>query len=200
MNNVNSSSTSVSSKKYVGFGAPAEYGAHIFRVDIPPGMAGNIVIRESYGYLAGIDGYPDHDIRVILPRAKWKQLAEATRKDFNTRLRAKKVTTGSWKPHDNPMDRMLGKELCVLAWAAEHAGSEEQIEVICRKWGALRPEERWWLYTMTAAEAGLAENGVRGWRQALFLALSDGTPAPKRAKKSVESDKRTPSLFDTPNT
>lgn len=40
------------------------------------------------------------------------------------------------------MERLLGKELCVLAWAAETANAE-QLPVICSKWAALRPEERW---------------------------------------------------------
>ena len=75
------------------------------------------------------------------------------------------------------MDRLLGKELCVLAWAAETA-TEEQIRVICSKWAALRPEERWWLFAMTVAEAGLPEDVHRGWRQALYLALSDGEKGP----------------------
>ena len=185
-------------RKYTGFGAPDEFNAHIFTVTIPPGMAGNVVIRECYGYLAGIDGYPDHDERANLPRPKWKLVADTSRKDFNARLRAKKVTAGSWKPHENKIDRMLGKELCVLAWAVEHASTADEIEVICRKWSALRPEERWWLYTMTAAEGGMATDNGRGWRKALHLALSDGNPQPKRIKKSLEPDPRNPSLFDAP--
>jgi uncharacterized protein DUF3780 len=81
------------------------------------------------------------------------------------------------------VDRLLGKELCVLAWAAETA-TEEQLPVICSKWAALRAEERWWLFAMTVAEAGLPEDTQRGWRRALFLALSDGEkPAPGRKRR-----------------
>ena len=76
---------------------------------------------------------------------------------------------------------MLGKELCVLAWAAETA-NDEQLPVICSKWAALRPEERWWLFAMTVAEAGLPEDTQRGWRRALFLALSDGEKPPARTQ------------------
>jgi hypothetical protein len=47
--------------------------------------------------------------------------------------------------------------------------------VICRKWLALRPEERWWLYAKTASEAGLATQADRGWRKALYCALSDAS-------------------------
>ena len=81
------------------------------------------------------------------------------------------------------MDRLLGKELCVLAWAAE-TGNADQIPVICSKWAALRPEERWWLFAMTAAESGLPDDTQRGWRRALFHALSDGEkPASARKRR-----------------
>jgi hypothetical protein len=58
--------------------------------------------------------------------------------------------------------------------------------VICRKWLALRPEERWWLYAKTASEAGLADQADRGWRKALYCALSDASSmsaAPKVAPR-----------------
>jgi hypothetical protein len=134
-------------------------------------------------------------VRAVLPRAKWGKLADAARKDFNARLRARKVPPSSWKPQDNLLDRMLGKELCVLMWAAEHAG-EEQLDAICIKWTALRPEERWWLYAMTAAQGGLAEDGKRGWRKALYYALSDiDAVEPRRAKRALMDDPKTISLF-----
>jgi hypothetical protein len=80
-------------------------------------------------------------------------------------------------------------------WAAEHAG-EEQLDAICMKWTALRPEERWWLYAMTAAQGGLAEDGKRGWRKALYHALSDiDAVEPRRAKRALMDDPKTISLF-----
>ena len=39
----------------------------------------------------------------------------------------------------------------------------------------LKPEERWWLYTMTAAATGLAHQTGMGWRAALRQALCFGT-------------------------
>jgi hypothetical protein len=91
------------------------------------------------------------------------------------------------------VDRLLGKELCVLAWAAETA-SGEQLPVIGSKWAALRPEERWWLFAMTVAEAGLLDDAQRGWRRALYYALSDGQgPATGRKRRPVEQD-----LFSLP--
>lgn len=181
--------------RFAGFGASADYGAHVFTATIPAGRAGDVVLTEDYGYLAGQDGTPEHETRATLPRGKWGKLADAARKDFNARLRARKVPPSSWKPQANLLDRMLGKELCVLMWAAEHAG-EEQLDAICMKWTALRPEERWWLYAMTAAQGGLAEDGKRGWRKALYYALSDiDAVEPRKAQRALLDDRKTYSLF-----
>ena len=183
--------------KFVGFGAPEAFGSHIFKVQIPAGRSGDVMVVEDYGYLAGINGNPDSDLRVKLPRAKWTAAADASRKDFNARLRAKKVAPSTWKPDENLLDRMLGKELCVLLWAIEQTNTPEETEVVCRKWSSLRPEERWWLYAMTVAEGGMAQDLKRGWRKALYHALSDGEPSPKRVKKtSIFEESHTPGLFD----
>ena len=184
--------------RFTGFGASAEFGAHVFKVNIPSGRAGDIIVTEEYGYLAGVEGTPDHETRAILPRGKWGKLADAARKDFNARLRATKVPPSTWKPHANLIDRMLGKELCVLMWAAEHGnGSDDQLEAICCKWTALRPEERWWLYAMTAAQGSLAEDSPRGWRKALYYALSDnGIVELDKAKRALMPDPKNSSLFD----
>ena len=127
-------------------------------------------------------------------RPVWSAIADIARREFNDRLKAAGVLTGRWHTGTNLVDRLLGKELCVLAWAAETAG-EEKILVICSKWAALRPEERRWLFSVTVAEAGLPEDTQRGWRRALFLALSDGEKpvSRKRRPRPVEQD-----LFELP--
>ena len=50
-----------------------------------------------------------------------------------------------------------------------------EIAVGIRNWLGLKPEERWWLYTMTAAATGLAHQIGMGWREALRRALCFGT-------------------------
>jgi Protein of unknown function (DUF3780) len=157
----------------VDFGAPDKFGAHVFRVEISASRAASVVIVEDYGYRGQEGGVPRDEERALLKRPNWSAIADIARREFNDRLKAAKVTTGRWHTGTNLVDRLLGKELCVLAWAAETA-NEEQLPVICSKWAALRPEERWWLFAMTVAEAGLPEDTQRGWRRALFLALSDG--------------------------
>jgi hypothetical protein len=175
--------------KTVDFGAPDTFGAHVFLVDIPPMRSGSVVIVEDYGYRGQENGIPLQEKRIILSRPHWSAIADIARREFNDRLRAAKVPTGRWHTGTNLVDRLLGKELCVLAWAAETA-NDAQLPVICSKWAALRPEERWWLFAMTVAEAGLPEDTQRGWRRALFHALSDGekSPAGRTRRRPMEAD------------
>ena len=67
---------------------------------------------------------------------------------------------------------MLGKELLVLAWAVEKAG-ESQVPNAVRNWIGLKPEERWWLFTATAAATGLPQDADIGWRKALRFAFTE---------------------------
>ena len=183
--------------KTIDFGAPGAYGAHLFRVEISAARNESVVIVEDYGYRGQEGGIPREEERVILQRPIWSAIADISRREFNDRLKVAGVLTGRWHTGTNLVDRLLGKELCVLAWAAETA-SEEKIPVICSKWAALRPEERWWLFAMTVAEAGLPEDTQRGWRRALFLALADGEKpiSRKRRPRPVEQDLFKLPLFD----
>jgi len=184
--------------KTVDFGAADHFGAYVFRVEIPESRNAPVVIVEHFGYEGGERGIPVEEPRIRLPRAVWSGIAEVARHDFNERLKARKIATSRWRTGPNLVDRLLGKELCVLAWAAEKARPEE-LPVICSRWSALRPEERWWLFAMTAAEAGLPEDGERGWRRALYDALSDGNadaPARKRRRPAADGDLPALPLFD----
>jgi len=180
--------------QWVDFGAPDEFGAHLFRVEIPAVRTQGVSIVEDFGYRGLEGGIPKDEDRAILPRTVWSGIADIARREFNDRLKIAKVPTGRWHTGTNLVDRLLGKELCVLAWAAETA-NDDQLRVICSKWAALRPEERWWLFSMTVAEAGLPEDTQRGWRRALFFALSDGEKPPegRKRRRPVESD-----LFSLP--
>ena len=185
--------------KFVDFGAPDQFGAHLFRVEIPASKSDSVVLVEDYGYRGLEGGIPRDEQRAILPRVVWSSIADTARREFNDRLKVAKVTTGRWHSGTNLVDRLLGKELCVLAWAAETA-NDDQLPVICSKWAALRPEERWWLFAVTVAEAGLPEDTQRGWRRALFHALSDGEaqPAGRKRRRPTESDLFSLPLFQSP--
>lgn len=179
----------------VDFGAPATFGAHLFRVEIPTVRTADVVIIEDYGYRGLEGGIAKEEDRVIIKRAAWSGISEAARREFNDRLKVAKLSSSRWRTGTNKVDRLLGKELCILAWAAESA-EESLIPVICSKWLALRPEERWWLFSMTVAEAGLADDRDRGWRKALYSALADGEkPAKLKRPRPVERELFVPNLF-----
>jgi len=177
-----------------GFGAAA-YGAHTFRVEIPVAAKDDVTIIEDYGLNDGENGVPPRETRVVLPRRFWSAIAETARRDFSARLKAKRLSSPRWTTGDNKVDRMLGKELCVLAWAAEHANSVDECKVMAARWAAFKPEERWWLFSQTAAEAGLAEDKDAGWRLALYYALSSGKAEPKRKRSIRPSDDDLPSTM-----
>jgi len=176
------------------FGAPASLGSHVFLVDIPVSRNEPVLIMENYGYRGGDRGIPEKETRVQLERSKWSILADVCRANFNERLKAKKIPTGRGHTGINKLDKLLGKELCVLAWACEPA-TVEQVPVICQRWVSLRPEERWWLFRMTVAEAGLVQDRERGWRKALYNALSDGKVDERRARRVRPDEAEELSLF-----
>ena len=182
----------------VDFGAPAAFGAHLFRVEIPAARNDDVVIVEDYGHGGCEDGIPPEEERAILERRVWSKIAETARREFNERLKAAKLRTGRWRRGTNRVERLLGRELCVLAWAAERA-CDEELPVIVSKWAALRPEERWWLFMMTVAEAGLPDDHHRGWRRALHLALADGetTVRLERRRRPLERDLLELPLFES---
>lgn len=172
----------------VDFGASNEFGMHHFYVEIPASPRDAVIIYEDYGFDGDKTKRETVERRLVLARELWTQIRDDARRDFNARLKVKKLSTGTWSTGKVKLDRFLGRELCVLGWAAEHA-SPDECPVICQKWLAMRPEERWWLYSKTAAEAGRDDQTQRGWRKALYCAMSDGTNVKLDAKKTPKSKK-----------
>ena len=158
--------------KTLGFGCPDTTDPHRFELDIPAARALPVTISEHYGIAAGIGGQPEVAERCELPRLLWTLIAEDVKRDFNDRLRARKLTAGRWTVGVNKLERLLGKELLVLAWAIEKA-AEADVPNAIRNWIGLRPEERWWLYTATAAATGYPDQSEIGWRKALRFALTE---------------------------
>ena len=187
----------------IDFGAPSDFGAHHFYAEIPVAPRDAISIYEDFGFEGDVNQREKTECRALIARELWTKIRDDARRDFNTRLKAKKIAVGSWSAGKIKLDRFLGRELCVLAWAAEHAAPDE-CPLICQKWQALRPEERWWLYSKTAAGAARAQDGQRGWRKALYCALSDATGIKlhtkvsprKKGKTLAPATPETPGLFD----
>jgi hypothetical protein len=156
----------------IGFGCPETTDPHRFEVDIPPGRTGTVSILECYGIKAGIGGLPEVAERCLLARPIWSLIAEDVKREFNERLRARKLAASRWTVGVNKVERLLGKELLVLAWAVEDA-SPETVPNAIRNWIGLRPEERWWLFNITAAATGFPEHAGIGWRKVLRFALTE---------------------------
>lgn len=164
-------SPAVHAHRTLGFGVPATSDPHHFVVTIPRGNSATVLISEHLGMGAGASPEQVLD-RVLLQRARWSAIRAEVQRAFNARLKEHNLATGTWKVGDNPVDRLLGKELCVLAWAIEHL-NPDNIPIAVRNWLALRPEERWWLFGMTAIASGGLQDGENGWRVALRYALGD---------------------------
>ena len=182
----------------IDFGASSEFGMHHFYVEIPVAPRDAICVYEDFGFDGNDAKRETVECRLMLARELWSKIRDDARRDFNARLKAKSLSTGSWTTGRVRLDRFLGRELCVLGWAAEHASPDECL-VICQKWLALRPEERWWLYSKTAAEAALDNQTQRGWRKALYCALSDGQNIKAIQKVTPKSKKKDDEGLETFN-
>jgi Protein of unknown function (DUF3780) len=171
-------------RETVGFGVPNEVDPHHMTVTIPRGRSEPVLVVEHFGLRAEVQGVPDEVERVELAREKWAAVAEELRRVLNERLKEKGLKTWRWEVGANKVERVLGKELCVLVWAIEKADLDK-VPVAIKNWSGLKPEERWWLYTMTAAATGGLGDAEVGWRKALRYALTENpTMAPLLARAS----------------
>lgn len=174
------------------FGFSPQDSTHHFLVQISKGSTTQIQISEHFSWdpevgssEVSMSSRTDGQIRVILARPKWDAMADEVRSYFNRRLRQMGMKPGSWKVGANPVRRELGKELVLLAWAIEDA-DPALIPTALINWAGLVPEERWWLYTQTAAATGhgVTDRGV-GWRRAVRYALTENPVAGALAADAV---------------
>lgn len=168
----------------LGFGFQPALSEHFFLLSLPRSKAegAEVTLSEHFEWreptAAAPIPVPINDVnaylRVILRRPVWEEVADDVKAEFNRRLRVYGLKTAQWpKSGQVPVDRTLGKELCVLLWAIEDC-DPALINTAVRNWLGLVPEERWWLYTMTNAATGHALKGRgRGWRKALRYALTE---------------------------
>jgi hypothetical protein len=162
------------------FGFEPSESRHHFLVDIPRSGDAPIKISEHLTWDDAVGSSEvtsgaaqDGQIRVILARSKWDAVADELRSQFNLRLKKLGKKSGNWRAGVNLVRRELGKELVLLAWAIEDA-DPALIPTAIANWNGLVAEERWWLYTQTAAATahGINDRG-RGWRKAVRYALTE---------------------------
>ncbi len=173
----------------IGFGfVPHESEAH-FTVTIG---ASDIVISEHAHWSGSLDDdlvtfgpSTDHVARVRLDRLRWDRIVLEMEQELNGRLRKRGIPAARFKGARVPMGRLFGKEVVLLAWAVEDADPALCSHAVTN-WLGLAPEERWWLYTMTAAATGHAtlHRGI-GWRKALHFALTENPVAAFRSGRAT---------------
>ena len=176
--NVPSNTASTTSKvKTVGFGHAEDREAHHFVVAVPRSPQGEVMVYEVFSQDLVGPALEATNLRVRLDMDRWTKIAEALEEEFNRRLRTAGMKPGRWKLGPNPVARLLGKELVLLAWAIEDA-DPSLAHAAVQNWRSLAPEECWWLYTMTAAQTGHHSKRNTGWRKAVRFALTENPTAP----------------------
>jgi hypothetical protein len=157
------------------------YQEHGYLVRLTRGRDAKARVFEVFGRLPTErepQWAPETILRCEVTRYVWDGVSPEARAEFNRRLKQDDKPAGRWGADETQMQRLFGKELLVLLWAVEAIDVKpEEIAVAIRNWLGLKPEERWWLYTMTAAATGLAHQMGMGWRGALRQALCFGTRA-----------------------
>lgn len=191
--------------KILGFGFMPEQSEHFFLVTVPSSQSqkAEVLISEHFSWKQLKRGEEitvslndeDAQLKVILPRRFWDEITEEVKAEFNRRLRGVGIKTGKWlKKGQIPVERSLGKELVLLAWAIEEC-DPFLISTAIRNWLGLVPEERWWLYTMTNASTGHALKGRgKGWRKAVRFALTEN-PVSESGQSAVRR-RQIGGLFD----
>lgn len=174
--------------KIVGFGYAEEREAHHFVTAIPRSSQGDVMIYEVFHRDLAGPALDAANLRVRLNLDRWSRIADAVEDEFNRRLRLAGMRPGRWKTGPNPVARLLGKELVLLAWAVENA-DPELVGVAVQNWRGLAPEERWWLYTMTAAQTGHHSKQI-GWRKAVRYALTENPTAPVSVGPARRAERR----------
>jgi len=157
----------------VGFGGSGSAEEHRFVVSISRVIRDPVTIIEDYGAQGTSESEGDRVVRAIVERSRWNEVSDAVRAEFNRRLKPRGMRTGRWTSGDIPIDRLLGKELVLLAWSIENA-PVEKIPVALANWLGLSQEQRWSLYSLAAAATGdaILHRDI-GWRRALMIAMTE---------------------------
>jgi len=189
-------------KEIIGFGFDPSESKHHFLILIPKIATSKVSIYERFEWgtledenalvssTLSLFDEPEQKIdqrfdrlKCELSRAKWKEIENAVKTEFNQRLKVNGQKAGSWKQGQNALQRLLGKELTLLCWAIEDC-DVKVIPTAIKNWQGLKPEERWWLYTMTNASTGEV-NTKYGWRTAIRYALTENPISEKYQQKNL---------------
>lgn len=181
-----------------GFGVPNDMAPHQFLVRIPAGRTDPVEVWEDFG-AAAAGSAAQRLCRAAVPRDTWRQVTEGVKAHLNRRLKEKGLKASRFNAGDNRIERILGRELCVLAWAIE-AATPDEAAIAFTRWSSHRPEELWWLFQQIDKDGGEWDSSKSGWRIAIRHALiREGEESPKtlRRPRTATPVEKTPDLFST---
>ena len=196
--------SSKSNPHAIDFGFMPEESFHHFIVLIPKEKEKDVIVFEQFDYdeqltinaLQHQVTGPGSRARIIISSRKWNFIESDLRAEFNRRLKKMDISVASWHKGKNHLHRLFGKELLVLAWAIEDA-DPGTIPLAIENWKGLRPEERWWLFTMTNAATGHAiRDRGKGWRKALRFALTENPVSSSGLDEYLSNQRDSLPLFD----
>lgn len=188
-------------KEHIGFGFIPSDSKHHFLILIPKSTNERVLIYERFEWgseeeniemVSSVNLFdaPEQKIdqrfdrlKCALSYKKWKQIDNALKTEFNLRLKELGMKSAQWKTGQTPVHRLFGKELTLLCWAIEDS-EIRSIPTAIKNWQGLKPEERWWLYTMTNASTGDADKKY-GWRTAIRYALTENPVTEKYRQTSL---------------
>lgn len=180
----------------IGFGYNPTESKHHFLIIIPETNKEKVLIYERFEWEVENESDKNSSTQTVqkidqrfdrlkceLAYNKWKEVENALRLEFNLRLKGLNLKNSQWKQGQNVVQRLLGKELTLLCWAIEDCDIK-LIPTAIQNWQGLKPEERWWLYTMTNASTG-DHNKKYGWRTAIRYALTENPVTDKFQQASI---------------
>ncbi len=131
---------------------------------------------------------------ITLPMSIWRTIGKPVIAELldgmTTEERAS--ASSSFKSGVNYLSPLVGRELAVLFWALEEDTTYGYTDQVVAGWRQLAREERWWLYTRAS---GAEQRSKRGWRRALFYALSDAVDSlPDRESTPIAEHRSRPKL------
>jgi len=179
-------------KPTIGFGfMPEEAQQHFLVVSSPVTQKKAVAVYERFKWdtnaanqVSELPNSPNDDkfrLKVTLHNDKWNLVKPAIEAEFNRILKSENKKVSRFKVGQVPVERLLGKEMMVLLWAIEDCEAAV-IPNAVKNWLGLTREERWWLFTMTNAATGDADN-KRGWRIALRYAITDNPVSDDKNKE-----------------
>lgn len=173
-----------------GYGFDPEETHHHFMVIIPKSKKEKVRVYERFVWCGEEDlkslnesRTTENKLKVAVPYHIWERLSSYLSQEFNSRLKKEGYKTYKWKKGNNPVNRLMGKELVLLLWAVEDVEDVDLLPKAIINWQGLRPEERWFLYGLANAATGSANEKNIGWRKGIKYGLLENPVDEKKIKQ-----------------